>query len=147
MTWHDPYMSNGSTKVECGKCDGKGRLPWTANAGGRCFACGGSGSLLVDESEIEVRRLPRARVISDINTALEQLKASEKSMGAPDLHETYYLGYALASADADVHARAYAALGRILNEVGLWHVKRDERLARAELAQGSRKVYRNVRKA
>ena len=138
-------MSNG-TKVECGKCDGKGKLSWTANANGLCFACGGTGSLLVDESVVAARRLPRARVISDIATALEQLKASTKSMGAPDLHETYYLGYALASADADVHARAYAALGLILNGVGLWQVKRDERLARAELAQGSRKVYRNVRK-
>lgn len=139
-------MSNG-TKVECGKCDGKGRLTWTANANGVCFACGGSGSLLADESQIAVRRLPRARVISDIATALEQLKASADSMGAPDLDETYYLGSALASAEPDVHARAYAALGRILNEVQLWHVKRSERLARVELAQGGRKVYRNVRKA
>ena len=139
-------MSNG-TKVECGKCEGKGRLSWTTNANGVCFACGGSGSLLVDESQIAVRRLPRARVISDIATALEQLKASADSMGAPDLDEVWYLGYALASADADVHARAYAALGRILNAVGLWRVERDERLARVELAQGGRKVYRNVRKA
>lgn len=146
-------MSNAATKTvtaKCGKCDGKGRLSWTAIANGVCFACDGAGHLVADESTILAARSPRANVIAVIKSNLDRMAKTAEVYGDAFTFsdESYAIGWALAHADADVHARAVAALVRLgAGEVQLGSISRIEQDEIAKILSGVRKVTKNIRKA
>lgn len=134
-------MSSAATtvSVKCGKCDGKGRLSWTNVANGVCFVCDGAGTLVADESTVKAARSPRAHVIAVIHTNINQMAKTAKAYGCAFTFsdESYTLGWALAHADADVHARAIAALVRLgATEVNLFNIRRIEADEVAKLVAG-----------
>lgn len=138
-----------TTKTECGKCDGKGKLSWTSNANGVCFVCGGSGKLVVDEALVAARRWSRASVIGGISALLAELDVNERNLGDAwyGADPAYQAGKLLAHADADVRARAIAAFERKgATVVVLGFIAKIEALEVANLVTGTRKVTRNVRR-
>ena len=96
-----------TTQTKCGKCNGNGRLSWTRNADGICFACGGAGVLRVTEAEIAEHKLPRAECIAKIQRSL----AAYAEHGYSD--EMYALAFYIVRADADVAERALIAFERL----------------------------------
>ncbi len=93
--------------VKCGKCDGKGRLSWTRNASGVCFACDGRGVLLVDETTIAAHKMDRATCIAGIKRALDMYAAHGYS------DEMYTIASYIVRADADVAERALVAYEKL----------------------------------
>ena len=139
-----------TVKATCGKCNGKGRLTWTNVANGVCFVCEGAGHLLADESTVKAARSPRTHVIAVIKANLDRMIKTAETYGCaftfPD--ESYAIGWALAHADADVHARALAALVRLgATDVHLSNIARIESDETAKLVAGVRRVVSNVRTA
>jgi hypothetical protein len=129
---------------DCGKCNGKGKLSWTRVANGVCFVCQGSGKLVADESEVLAARWSRSHVIHVIKCSLDRMTA----YGEVTSDELDQIGTSLAHADADVHARAMAALARLgAREHDLYLLARAERDERATLIAGVRRVVTNVRAA
>lgn len=48
--------------VECGNCDGKGKLDWCSHIErGRCFACKGTGKLQMEASKLAAMKATEAR--------------------------------------------------------------------------------------
>lgn len=142
-----------STQVPCIKCDGKGRLSWTRVANGVCFTCEGRGVLVCDETKLVAARMPRAEVIRSIANLLRQMTDCLKRHGSAtqEGHEAC-LGAVLAHAEEDVHARALAALGRLLDASDcnapavLFNIERDRKSELATLASGQRSRFTNVRR-
>lgn len=141
-----------TTTETCGKCDGKKTLSWTRNANGLCFACGGTGVLVVTTAELAAVRMPRAEVITKI---AECLKALSKAADGDsyDLRcwsedRGWWFGKLLAHADADVEARALAAFGRECprddHDHELFLIQRHAKNERAVLAAKVRKVVAKV---
>ena len=144
-------MANEMTvKATCGKCNGKGRLSWTRIANGVCFVCGGVGHLLADEGKVKAAKSSRANVIGVIKANLDRMAKTAEVYGCPFTFsdESYAIGWALAHADEDVHARAIAALVRLgAGELELARIRRIESEEIARLVAGVRTVTKNVRRA
>ena len=96
-----------TTRVRCGKCDGKGILSWTRNAEGVCFACGGAKVLEVTEEAVAEVAMPRADVIAKIKASLDRFASSDSS------EEAYTLSFLIVRAPADVAERSLAAYERL----------------------------------
>ena len=151
--WVQTILMTQSTTVKavCSKCDGAGSILGFGHiANGVCFDCKGTGYLLADESTVQVSRRSRAQVIRTIKVNLDRMAENKAEYGCafafPD--EIMFIADALAHADADVHARAIAALVRLGAEAAqLACVARMEALETAVLVAGVCKVHTNVRAA
>lgn len=95
-----------TTTVDCGKCEGKGKLSWTRNADGVCFVCGGHGKLAVTEEAVAEVAMPRATAIAKIKASLDRYVADGYS------DEAYTLSHLIVRAPADVAERALIAFER-----------------------------------
>jgi len=101
--------TTASKTIQCAKCGGSGRLPWTSVDNGRCFRCAGSGCMVVGDVAVAASKPSRATVIERAARAL-RLLAADPMDGEGEIA----LFSALALADEDVIARAsarYTAIG------------------------------------
>jgi endogenous inhibitor of DNA gyrase (YacG/DUF329 family) len=93
--------SSKTVTVQCPKCSGKGRLNWTNIESGRCFTCGGCGTVNVDAPAAAASR---AKAIVVVKSWLDA--------DATDPDYIRDLAYAIKNAPRDVGERAIAAACR-----------------------------------